>query len=317
MSCVSAAGLKLEELSKWYPNRVKAVSELSLEVAPGQVFGLVGPNGAGKSTLLKLAAGLLVPQQGRVICGGEDVTGLPQKAAAWIGLMPDPLGVYTDVSVSEYLEFYARAYEIAGQERRIAEVVELLDLGQWLEDEVETLSAGWQRRTALGRVLLADPPILLLDEPAAGLDITARNELLHIVRRMADEKKTVIISSHILPELEQLADRFGIMNHGRWMEVAGGKCFFNREDLQQGLEGKCWSLRCNLPDDALKQLSAVPVVEVHRAGDLLILRAKTDSDGAAALRCVVDTGIEVHEFARVQTDLNSWVLKILGKEEKA
>ena len=229
--CLEARGLR-----KRYPNGVEAVRDLSLSVRRGEVLGLAGPNGAGKSTLLKLLAGLLRPESGAVVAEGADVTGSPERAALHVALMPDPLGVYTDVSSREYLEFFGRVFGLRGPalSRRVAEVAEELGLGPWLEAEVETLSAGWQRRLALGRTLLSDAPVLLLDEPAAGPDVGARADLLALVRRLASSGRTLVVSSHILPELQDLADRFAVMVQGRWAQVAPGKDFFTRDELRRG-----------------------------------------------------------------------------------
>ena len=229
---LSARGLR-----KRYPNGVEAVRDLSFDLHRGEVLGLAGPNGAGKSTLLKLLAGLLHPAAGTVTACGEDVTGDPARAARLIALMPDPLGVYTDVSSREYLEFFGRVFGLRGEDlrRRVGETADTLGLGPWMDAEVETLSAGWQRRLALGRALLSDAPVLLLDEPAAGLDVGARADLLALVRKLAGEGRTMIVSSHILPELEDLADRYAVMVDGRWAEVARGVTFFTREELHHGL----------------------------------------------------------------------------------
>jgi ABC-type Na+ transport system ATPase subunit NatA len=205
----------------------------------------VGPNGAGKSTLLKLVAGLLRPEHGSVKLDGHDLTGRPTEAARWIGLMPDPLGVYTDISCREYLQFFAKVHRLEGAKlaAQLETAVDVLGLGPWMDAEVESLSAGWQRRLALGRMLLLEAPLLLLDEPAAGLDVRARAELLEIVRGLSGLGRTVVISSHILPELEELADRFGIMDQGRWVEVAPGRTFFDRRELKEGLGGCRWRIR--------------------------------------------------------------------------
>ena len=231
--------LRATDLHKRYPNGVEAVCGLSFELRRGEVLGLAGPNGAGKSTLLKLVAGLLKPASGKVEIMGEDVTGDPARAARLAALMPDPLGVYTDVSSREYLAFFARVFGWRGAEarRRVDEAAAILGLGPWMDSEVETLSAGWQRRLALGRALLADAPVMLLDEPAAGLDVGARADLLALVRRLAGEGRTMVVSSHILPELEDLADRFAVMVGGKWAQVSPGSDFFTRENLRAGLGG--------------------------------------------------------------------------------
>lgn len=231
--------LSVTDLFKRYPNGAEAVAGVSLELSRGEVLGLAGPNGAGKSTLLKLVAGLLRPERGRVVACGEDVTGDPARAARHVALMPDPLGVYTDVSAREYLEFFAAVFGHRGAElrRRVGETADELGLGPWMDAEVETLSAGWQRRLALGRALLSGAPVLLLDEPAAGLDVGARADLLGIVRRLAAEGRTMAVSSHILPELEEIADRYVVMDAGRWVETAPGRTFFSRSELRAGLGG--------------------------------------------------------------------------------
>ena len=226
---LSARGLR-----KRYPNGVEAVRDLSFDLHRGEVLGLAGPNGAGKSTLLKLLAGLLRPESGTVEAQGEDVTGAPDRAARRIALMPDPLGVYTDVSSREYLAFFAGVYGHRGDaaRARVDETADRLGLGPWMDAEVETLSAGWQRRLALGRALLADAPVMLLDEPAAGLDVCARADLLDLVRGLAAEGRTMLVASHILPELEDLADRFAVMVDGRWAPVAPDTVFFGKERLR-------------------------------------------------------------------------------------
>ena len=306
---VPEALLRIEGLNKRYPNGVEAVRSISLEVRRGEVFGLVGPNGAGKSTLLKLIAGLLRPERGSVGIDGRDVTGLPTEAAKWIGLMPDPLGVYTDISCREYLQFFAKVHGLEGakQTEQLDMAVGVLGLGPWMEAEVESLSAGWQRRLALGRMLLLDAPLLLLDEPAAGLDVRARADLLEIVRGLTKLGRTVMISSHILPELEELADRFGIMDRGRWVEVAPGRTFFDRAELKQGLGGCRWRILCSNPSRAQQVLAASSVQKEEGVE----FEARTDEEASACLRAVVQAGISVVEFRRLDTGLADVVLRVL------
>jgi ABC-2 type transport system ATP-binding protein len=305
--------LSVEDVRKTYPNGIEAVRDISLEVRPGEVFGLVGPNGAGKTTLLKLISGLLYPERGTVLCGNVDVTSRPKLAARYVGLMPDPLGVYTDISARDYLEFFARILEIPPGERgsHIDRAVDLLELEPWLNEEVETLSAGWQRRLALGRILLTDAPILLLDEPAAGLDISARSELLRIVRKLAETQRTLIVSSHILPELQQLADRFGIISKGQWVDVAPDQVFFSREELASGLGTRFWELRCNDPESARKALGKHDVELVDAEQPFVRFKAEDEAAGAAALKHVVKAGVEVYEFRQHEMELSELVLKTL------
>jgi ABC-2 type transport system ATP-binding protein len=304
--------LAAEQLGKRYPNGVEAVRSVSLEVRRGEVFGLVGPNGAGKSTLLKLIAGLLRPESGRVRVEGRDVTGAPAEAARWIGLMPDPLGVYTDVSCREYLQFFARVHRLEGAKRaaQMATAIEVLGLEPWLEAEVESLSAGWQRRLALGRMLLLDAPLLLLDEPAAGLDVRARAELLEIVRGLSKLGRTVVISSHILPELEELADRFGIMDQGRWVETSPGRTFFDRRELKDGLGGCRWRILCGGAAKAMEALGALAASPVQIEGGVEFA-AQSDDAATACLRAAVEAGASVVDFRRMDTGLADVVLRVL------
>lgn len=308
--------LRLEGLRKRYPNGVEAVRSISLEVKPGEVFGLVGPNGAGKSTLLKLIAGLLRPEDGRVHLDGRDLTGRPTEAAQWIGLMPDPLGVYTDISCREYLQFFAKVHRLEGAKlaAQLDAAVRVLGLGPWMEAEVESLSAGWQRRLALGRMLLLDAPLLLLDEPAAGLDVRARAELLEIVRGLSGLGRTVVISSHILPELEELADRFGIMDQGRWVEVAPGRTFFGRDELKQGLGGCRWRILCGDPARVKEALVAADAAPILVEGGVEFA-AQSEGAAAACLRAAAQAGAEIVDFRRLDTGLADVVLRVLEGEQ--
>jgi ABC-2 type transport system ATP-binding protein len=269
----------------------------------------VGPNGAGKSTLLKCLAGLLQPKAGQVKCGEEIVTGQPQKAAQYLCLMPDPLGVYTDISAREYLEFFARAFAVPPEKRRerIQVAVERMGLQLWLDHEVETLSAGWQRRLALGRTLLADAPIVLLDEPAAGLDVAARSDLLDIVRSLAHEGRTVLVTSHILPELEELADRFTILQKGEWAEVRPGQASFTRAELVAGFHESICRLECS---DATR---AAELLDATREGEAVMLRGKNREAVAAAVKILVDAGLQVYAVQPLAESLTEVTREALAR----
>ncbi|MEI7436640.1 MAG: ABC transporter ATP-binding protein [bacterium] len=317
MNQIKPTSLILTAIRKTYPAGIEALRGISMEVRPGEVFGLVGPNGAGKSTLLKIASGLLFPGAGSVFCGETDITRRPKQAAAFIGLMPDPLGVYTDISAREYLEFFARLQEVPADriDAVVNYAVDLLGLQPWLNDEVETLSAGWQRRLALGRVLLADTPILLLDEPAAGLDVSARSELLGLVRTLAQSGRTLVVSSHILPELQQLADRFAIINQGRWVTMASGRPFFTRSELQSGFAAAHWQMRCNRPADAILAL-ARHALNATLDGDSLSFTAADEITAAGGLKAVIESGVTVFDFHRQQVELTELVLQVLQSDNQ-
>ncbi len=196
---------------------VTAVRDLDLVIEAGDAFGFIGPNGAGKSTTIKILATLVRPSGGSAKVNGTDVRLSPERVKPQIGYMPDVLGVYDDMLVGEYLEFFAAAYRIRGQARasKIDEVLELTDLTAKRHAPVMGLSRGMGQRLGLARCLLHDPNVLLLDEPAAGLDPRARIEFKELVSHLRALNKTLLISSHILGEIGEMCNTIGIIETGR------------------------------------------------------------------------------------------------------
>jgi ABC-2 type transport system ATP-binding protein len=210
------AALSTIGLTKRYGG-LTALDTLHLELQPGDVYGFIGPNGAGKSTTMKILAGLLAPTAGQAFILGKDVTTNGDFVRRNVGYMPDFFGVYEDLTVTEYLEFFASAYGIARRQRRkiVADVLELTDLKYKEHALVDSLSRGMQQRLGLARVLVHDPPILLLDEPASGLDPSARIEIRELLKELQRLGKTILISSHILSELGEFCNKLGIIERGR------------------------------------------------------------------------------------------------------
>ena len=202
-------------LTKRYRN-VLALNNLNLEVPEGQIFGYIGPNGAGKTTTLKILATLLAPTAGRAEVCGLHVGRDSRAIRPLIGYMPDFFGVYEDMTVDEYLTFFAAAYGLRGDRRKqvVGDVLELTDLAGKREVMVEALSRGLQQRLGLARTLVHDPKVLILDEPASGLDPRARIEIRALLKEIKRMGKTIIISSHILTELQELCDYVGIIEQG-------------------------------------------------------------------------------------------------------
>ena len=297
----SEHAITVEQLVKRY-GRYTALDELSFSVTRGSIYGFLGPNGAGKTTTLRILATLLLPTQGQAWVAGEDLTRHPAEARKHIGYMPDFFGVYDDLTVREYLEFYAQAHGVPRVEWRkiVADLLELVDLGDKRDDFVENLSRGMKQRLGLTRCLVHDPEVLLLDEPASGLDPRARVEMREVLKEIARMGKAVLISSHILPELEDLSTEVGIIHKGRM--VASGAV----EDILGQLGGNR-VLEARTLDQAeqaasiLEALPGVRDVSILPEEGLVRAACSADSAGQAAiLRTLVEAGVPVVSFNATQ-----------------
>ena len=194
-----------------------ALDSLNLTIEQGECFGFIGPNGAGKTTTIKILATLLKPTSGQAMIDGLTVGYQNRMIRPLIGYVPDFMGAYEDMVVTEYLEFFAACYNIHGMQRKkvVADVLDLTDLNYKATAEVNSLSRGMQQRLSIARVLLHDPKVLLMDEPASGLDPRARIEIRELLKELKRMGKTIIISSHILPELGELCSSVGIIERGQ------------------------------------------------------------------------------------------------------
>ncbi len=207
--------IETNQLTKRYGDLI-AVNNINLKLSEGDVFGFIGPNGSGKTTTMRMLATLLSPDYGEAYVCGKSIYTNPQEIRRLVGFMPDFFGVYDDMTVIEYLEFFAAAYRINGPARRAVceEKLELVDMAFKRDAMVNQLSRGQTQRIGLARVLLHEPQVLLLDEPASGLDPRARIEIRNLLKKLGEMKKTVIVSSHILPELADVCTRVGMIEKG-------------------------------------------------------------------------------------------------------
>jgi ABC-2 type transport system ATP-binding protein len=207
--------IETRKLTKRYGDLI-AVNEINLKLTEGDVFGFIGPNGSGKTTTMRMIATLLAPDHGECYVCGKSIYTDPQEIRRLVGFMPDFFGVYDDMTVLEYLEFFASTYRIHGPQRRkiCEEKLELVDMTFKRDAMVSQLSRGQTQRIGLARTLLHDPQVLLLDEPASGLDPRARIEIRGLLKRLGQLNKTVIVSSHILPELADVCTRVGMIEKG-------------------------------------------------------------------------------------------------------
>jgi len=222
--------IQIQQLSKHYGHR-PAVDQLDLTVAEGELFGFVGPNGAGKTTTIRIMATLLEPNAGDILVAGNSVRRSPRQVRRVIGYMPDFFGVYNDMLVWEYLDFFGSCYQLPSRQRTVVikDLLELVDLSHRHNDPVESLSRGMKQRLSLARTLIHDPQVLILDEPASGLDPRARIEIRELLVELARMGKTVFFSTHILADVAQICTRVGIIEAGKLVAVG------NLEDLQQHL----------------------------------------------------------------------------------
>src|SRR6478609_6469287 len=207
--------IETRQLTKRYGHLI-AVNEINLSLKEGDVYGFIGPNGSGKTTTMKMLATLLSPDYGEAYVCGKSIYNDPREIRRLVGYMPDFFGVYDDMTVMEYLEFFCAAYRINGPQRRkiCEDKLELVDMAFKRDAMVNQLSRGQTQRIGLARTLLHEPQVLLLDEPASGLDPRARIEIRNLLKKLGELKKTVIVSSHILPELADVCTRVGMIEKG-------------------------------------------------------------------------------------------------------
>jgi ABC-2 type transport system ATP-binding protein len=294
-------------------DRTLAVAGVDLDIAEGEIFGLVGPNGAGKTTTLRILATLLVPDAGDATIAGASVRRNPNDVRRVLGFMPDVFGVYDDMKVWEYLDFFARCYGIPGSRRRrmIGDLLDLVDLGDKRDAYVQGLSRGMQQRLCLAHTLVHDPQVLLLDEPASGLDPRARVELRELLRELRSLGKTIVISSHILPELEELCTAVAIVDHGQ--VLAHGKVSDIERRLRFGAVLRVRILAGNSLEIARDHFAAdsrVASATILDDGQIELGFRGDDEASAQLLAAAVAAGIRITSFARAASDLEELFLQV-------
>ena len=279
--------ISVRGLTKRY-GELFAVRDLDLDIPRGATFGLIGPNGAGKTTTMSVIASLLKPTAGHVRVCGADPVRQPREVRQHLGYMPDVLGVYDNLRVSEYLEFFAGAYRIPRRQwpALIDGLLDLVDLTAKRDADVDSLSRDMKQRLSLARALVHDPEVLILDEPASGLDPRARIDLRTLLLTLREMGKTVLISSHILPELQEVCTDVAIMEAGRLL--ASGP-----------------------PRDILDRLGGHRTIVVRLAGgEERTFTVVDDTDQVALLRSLLDEGLPVLEFVRTGGGLEDLFLSI-------
>ena len=284
--------IETKNLTKNYGD-LTAVDDLNLAIKDGDIFGFIGPNGAGKTTTMRILVTLLEPYGGSAFINGLDVSKHGKKVRRLVGYMPDFMGVYDDLKVFEYLEFFAAAFGIERKKRKsiVEGVLELTDLESKKSATVDSLSRGMQQRLGLARVLRHDPKVLILDEPASGLDPRARIEIRELLRELKRMGKTIMISSHILSELEEICDHVGIIEQGKL--VFSGTLEEIRSRL--GIESKVRVSVAEHQDKAIELLSALPQVRRVQAlnGEIAVTFHEGQHANGIVARTLVNAGLDI------------------------
>jgi len=304
--------IRTEQLTRDYGNG-RGILDLDLHVPKGKIFGYIGPNGAGKTTTIKLLCGLIRPAAGRAFINDVEVTPAnTQTIKRLIGYLPDIFGVYDQMSVWEYLDFFCAAYRIKPRDRkaRIDEALRLTDGTYMLDYQVASLSRGMRQRVGLAKTLLHDPEVLILDEPAGGLDPKARIEMRNTVSRLRDLGKTILLSSHILPELASVCDLIGILKHGRL--VAQGTVAEITDTLREKLV-LVLTVDGSTPRAVMACLNFPNVVEAIASGnEIRLVFSGTRREIADLNSHLVNKGLRVMSLREAETNLEQVFLTVTG-----
>jgi ABC-2 type transport system ATP-binding protein len=304
--------IETNDLTKKYGD-LYALDRLTIKLTEGDVYGFIGPNGAGKTTTMRILATLLNPSWGEAsVCGYSIYTG-PKDIRRMIGYMPDFFGVYDDMKVTEYLEFFAAAYRIQGPDRRkrVDQVLDLVDLGYKRDALVTSLSRGMTQRLGLARVLLHEPQVLLLDEPASGLDPRARIEMRELIKELRSMNKTIMVSSHILPELADICNKIGIIERG--------KLIFNGtvDEAIRKVRGNCVftvSVGPERNEEAARRIAAYAEVESVKPDPktgMLDVRLKDGTeDGSFLPERLIRDGFRLKSFKEKEVNLENVFMEI-------
>lgn len=309
--------ISIDQIRKSY-NGTRALDSFNLQVTRGALCGLVGPNGAGKTTLIKILATLLPPDSGKATIAGIDVTADPAAIRRMVGYMPDQPGLYQDMRVREFLEFFSDAFRLprAGRGMAVERGLQRAGLQGRSEAFVEELSFGMKQRLLLAKTLLHEPRVLLLDEPATGLDPLARIDLRQQLRELRNQGLTILVSSHILSDLEEICDRVALIAEGRNAVDAGGHSVLEMQPSKP--QSAVYEVEVlGEAGPALQTLASVAGARLLQSEGqrLLVEVAGEPRDAAALLRTIVDSGVDVVRFERPSLTLEERYRQIFGAKQ--
>jgi ABC-2 type transport system ATP-binding protein len=313
--------VEIKNLTKRF-GEFTAVQDLSLHVNRGQILGFIGPNGAGKTTTIKILVGLSKPTSGTAKIDGVDCSSGSKKIKHLVGYMPDRFGSYDNMRVHEYLDFFAAAYGISIRRRkaRVDEVLEITSSGYMRDRFVESLSHGMQQRIGIARVLLHDPQVLILDEPANGLDPQARIEMRELLLSLAQSGKTLIVTSHILPELSRICDCVAIITGGRLKAFGSLDTVMRRLCPKRQFEIQMLDQRGVDKAESIVRNSLGQDAEIHISPAEAIVRFSTqqnEGDLSNLLQQIVESGANVTQFRELSSDLEDAFLSAASDTAQA
>ena len=304
--------IETKDLTKKYRS-VLALDRLNLTIKEGDIFGFIGPNGAGKTTAIRMLCGLLKPTEGTAIVAGVNVKDHPRKVKELVGYLPDAFGVYAGMRVWEYLDFFGAAYRIPKKVRnkRVEEILEVTGCEEMRDYFVETLSHGMRQRVGLAKTLVHDPKVLMLDEPTSGLDPRARIEIRNLMKKLKKLGKTLIISSHILPELSMICDQIGIIEQGKLLCCGSVDAVMKTVQQQRVVEIEVLD-NTEKAAELIRSYSSLEGLKIDEQVERMIRIAWSgrDEDMAAMLSYLVGNGVSVLRFNEVQPDLEAIYLKV-------
>lgn len=307
--------LEIKNLHKAY-GKFKAVNNLNIHISRGDIFGFVGPNGAGKTTTMKIISGLLAADSGQILLEGKNLLLKNSELKEKIGYMPDFFGVYDNLTAIEYLEFYSLAYGIDEKEavNRCHELLEMVNLTDKADEYVDSLSRGMKQRLCLARTLVHNPDILILDEPASGMDPRTRHEFKNILKDLKELGKTIIISSHVLTELSEMCNSVGIIEKGHCLIQGNINDILNKVDESNPLTLTVLG-EVTRAIEVLKENRYVKSLAVDQNSIMIVFVGRKQEE-AALLKQLIERDVLVLSYKREQSDLESLFLQITNKGEE-
>ncbi|HIT07236.1 MAG TPA: ABC transporter ATP-binding protein [Candidatus Scybalocola faecipullorum] len=306
--------LIINDLTKYY-GRLCALDHISMHIHDGDLYGFVGPNGAGKTTTLKILAGLILPDSGTVTMDGGNLFHHMQPKKSEIGYMPDFFGTYDNLKVIEYMRFFASIYDIGNYQANavIEHLLKLFSLDDRKNQYVDTLSRGMKQKLCLARCLIHDPKLLLLDEPASGLDPASRYEVKEILKQLNQEGKTLIISSHILSELAEMCTKISIIQNGK---IIADNTVTEIMELQAASKPLIINVGSGIQRaaDLIKRCDYIRHLS-YTEHEIRASFSGTQQEAAQLLKQLIDSGIEIYGFRQEKTSLESLFIRLTGKKE--